>query len=236
MYNQAQFNNSMNEYIHETKKRDFKDNVKNIMVLIIAILHRFIGYPYLSELLRNVLNDNNVSEMTIEYVLFGYLIVSVLFEIIAAWKIVRSIKIINFIYIILVIAYIGFFGYDYFKTTKIYDQINNKPTASFVIETKEILNKAKTYWQKETITNTSRETSYIKKNNIYCNNKKFAITDDNVEYFITINVNGYVTKYIITNGKFMYSYNGDNLQLDDITIDKFIKVDESNSILIPNCN
>ena len=234
-YNQAQYQESMNDYFKQTRKNRFKDNVKGIVILIIAILHRLFAYPYLNDLISKTLKDNNVSYTIIDYILMAYFLFSVLFVIIAGWKIVKEIKIINAVYLILALAYLGFFGYQYFITTKLYDDLTNKPKASFVIETKELVNDAKTYWQKDTITSNSRNQTYIKNNGVYCNNKKLDVIDDSISYLISVDYMGNITEFKITNGKFQYTYSGVSLNVDDIKVSKFVKVNESNKIVIPQC-
>lgn len=234
-YNQAQYQNSMNEYFNQTKKNRFKDNLKGIIILAIAVLHRLFAYPYLNDLLLKTLKDNNVNYTVIDYILMAYFLFSVLFIIIAGWKIVKDIRVINAVYFILALAYLGFFGYQYFITTKLYDDLTNKPKASFVIATKELANDAKTYWEKDTITGNSKNQTYIKSNGIYCNNKRLAITDDDISYLISVDYMGNIVEFKVTNGKFQYNYTGEALNVDDIISMKFTKVDDNNRIVIPAC-
>ena len=224
------------DYYSQTKKNNIKDLTKKIVLLVIALVHRLIGFPYLSELLKEVLVKNNISNDLIEIITIIYLVISELFVIISIWRIIRYIKIVNIIYVLLALVYVGFFGYSYLKTTDIYNRIVNKPLTSFVIETREIGNNARTYWEKETITTGSRRITYIKSNGDYCNDKKLAITDDNVNYMITIDINGNIVEYKITNGRFQYNYHGNGLLVDNITADKFVKIDGYNRIEIPSCN
>ena len=73
-YNQAQYQESMNDYFKQTRKNRFKDNIKGIVILTIAILHRLFAYPYLNDLISKTLKDNNVSYTIIDYIykLFEY--------------------------------------------------------------------------------------------------------------------------------------------------------------------
>ena len=232
IYNQA---NPINDYYKQSRKDDMKNFFKNIIWLIIALVHRFVGYPYFSNLLENFLNKKGLNDNLVSIILFAYLAISVLFVIIRGWKVVRDIKIINFLYIIASLAFIGYFGYNYFMTSGLYDKIFNNPLASFVIEAKELCNNAKIYWQKETITYGNSKTTYIKSNSEYCNNKRLAYVDKNTEYYITVDINGNITDFRITNGRFQYTYEGNNLNVNDIKSDKFVKVEDNNKIIIPSC-
>ena len=101
---------------------------------------------------------------------------------------------------------------------KLLKTIQNSEIETFTSEVQEIYRISKLQQSKinrETIYNNAVGAST---QNLSCNKlNDLSISDKNILYTVTINYYGKITSLLVTNGKYEYIYNGDDLTLDQIT-------------------
>lgn len=239
IYSQNQLNNFnqaiINYQINENKK-DRKNNIIGFLLFLISCINLFV----LRNKVTNYINDFCLKNETLKdkasLITTIYLIISIIFFLVTLWNLVKYRGILRKIYIIGLILAIGYFGRDYYYMYKNSNEVKTMQAQHILTDSRELCRIALEQWKSDIISGGTRQIEYRKSNGEVCNNKILIVVDRNTDYSIVVNSSGKITNFNITNGFLQYSYSGSGLEFDNINSDMFVRVDESNKIVVPKCN
>lgn len=232
----------------------------NIVLFCIAIIHVIFFYSKFKIDIRTFLEGKGTfSSQLIDFVIVAYTIVTAIFIIVSGWKLVKYKKWLEYLYAFIVIGIVGYYGYICFTNKAMFDPFLNYqmfiPSNNNVVAPDEdispsrqeemaleeaynsainIYQNALSQWTEDTQLD-PRLITYARSNGEDCENVMSSLLDGSRNFTITVNDDGNVTEFKMEYGYYQFTYEGDGLQVYDITKDSFIRITDENRLIIDEC-
>ena len=148
-------------------------------------------------------------------------------------------NIVVLIIVILAIASLCGVIYYYFSTikvatTEVNDMYSKAKLNSFVTEVKSIFIESESQFVIDEGLNSLSEVEYGRSNGVNCAKSISLSIRNELNYYIKVTSGGKTTSMIVSDGTYSFEYNGEDLNINEITSDKVKLVSESN-VVIPTC-